>query len=68
MLDDSGGRGEETRMRELHCPLQCGATIRAENDDEVMQQAASHAAEAHPDLELNEDTQSQLRSLIHAAQ
>ena len=53
-------------MRELHCPA-CDDTIRAENDDEVLRQAAAHAGEKHPDLTLDEETTSKLRSLIHDA-
>jgi predicted small metal-binding protein len=57
-------------MRELHCAdagLDCEGTIRAENDDDVMQQAAAHAAAEHPDLNLDDATQQKLRSLIHDA-
>ena len=57
-------------MRELHCAdagFDCEGAIKAETDDEVMQQAAAHAATAHPDFELNEANQAKLRSLIHDA-
>ncbi|MDQ4146075.1 MAG: DUF1059 domain-containing protein [Actinomycetota bacterium] len=55
-------------MRELHCAdagLDCEGVIKAESDDEVMQQAAAHAASEHPELTLDEPTQAKLRSLIH---
>lgn len=57
-------------MRELHCAdagLDCEGVIKAETDDEVMRQAASHAADKHPELNLDGATQQKLRSLIHDA-
>ena len=56
--------------RELKCRdagLDCEGVIRAESDDEVMQQAAAHAQAEHPELNLDEATQNKLRSLIHDA-
>ncbi len=53
-------------MRELHCPA-CDETIRAENDDEVLRQAAAHAADKHSDLTIDEEMTSKLRSLIRGA-
>ena len=57
-------------MRELRCAdagLNCEGVIRADNDEEVMQQAASHVSAKHPDLVLDQPTQEQIRSLIHDA-
>ncbi len=57
-------------MRELRCAdagMTCDGVITAENDDEVMRQAAGHVQQAHPDLELDDATQAQIRSLIHDA-
>ncbi|MEA2499437.1 MAG: hypothetical protein QOH26_1842 [Actinomycetota bacterium] len=57
-------------MRELHCAqagLDCEGTMRAETDDEVLSQAAAHAAEKHPELNLDEAMVGKLRSLIHDA-
>ena len=57
-------------MRELHCAdagLDCEGVIKAETDDEVMNQAAAHVASNHPELTLDEPTQAKIRSLIHDA-
>ena len=57
-------------MRELHCAdagFDCEGTIRAETDDEVMQQAAAHVASSHPEFELDEASQAKIKSLIHDA-
>jgi predicted small metal-binding protein len=57
-------------MRELHCAdagFDCEGTIRAETDDEVMEQAAAHVASAHPGTDLDADAQVKIRSLIHEA-
>lgn len=51
--------------RKLECIAEgCTATIEAETDDEVMEQASEHAAEAHPELELDEATVREIRSNI----
>ncbi|MDQ4094919.1 MAG: DUF1059 domain-containing protein [Actinomycetota bacterium] len=47
--------------------MDCDGVIKAETDGEVMQQAAAHAADKHPELTLDEPTQAKLRSLIHDA-
>jgi predicted small metal-binding protein len=55
-------------MRELHCGdagLDCEGVIQAETDEEVLRQAATHAADKHPELNLDEATQAKLKSLIH---
>ena len=57
-------------MRELHCAdagFECEGVITGETDDEVMQQAAAHVASTHPELELNDENQAKIRSLIHDA-
>jgi predicted small metal-binding protein len=42
----------------------CGFAVTAETEDEVMQHVATHAAEAHPDLELTPETVANVKSLI----
>ena len=42
----------------------CGFAVTAETEDEVMQHVASHAAAAHPDLELTPETVANVKSLI----
>jgi predicted small metal-binding protein len=58
-------------MRELNCGeatgLDCQEVIRGETDDEVMSQAAAHAASAHGMTEIDRGTEQQLRSMIHDA-
>ena len=54
--------------RELRCAdagMDCEGVIQGETDDEVMQKAAPHVKESHPDLQLDEGTVTKLRSLIH---
>jgi predicted small metal-binding protein len=46
-------------MRVLDC--ECGQTLQAANDDELVQAAREHVDEAHPDMELSDE---QLRSMI----
>lgn len=51
--------------RKLECIVDgCTATIEAESDDAVMEHASEHAADAHPDLDLDEPTVRELRSNI----
>ena len=57
-------------MRELHCAdagFDCEGVIKAETDNEVMQQAAAHVADVHPEATLDEPAQAKIRSLIHDA-
>lgn len=58
-------------MRELNCGeatgLDCQEVIRAETDDEVMSQAATHAASVHGMTEIDSGMEQQLRSQIHEA-
>lgn len=43
--------------KELHCVVDgCDASITEESEEEVLEAAEEHAAEAHPDLELDEET------------
>lgn len=52
-------------MKQLTCMVEgCDATITAETEDAVMEQAAAHGAEAHPDLEVDEEMAAELRSAI----
>ncbi|MDX1745106.1 MAG: DUF1059 domain-containing protein [Halobacteriales archaeon] len=52
-------------MKQLECMVDgCEATITAATEDEVMEQAAAHGAEAHPDLEVDEELAASLRTAI----
>jgi len=43
--------------KELHCVVEgCEATITKETEEEILKMAEEHAGEAHPDLELDEET------------
>jgi predicted small metal-binding protein len=42
----------------------CGFAVTAETEDEVMQHVATHAAAAHPDMELTPQTVANVKSLI----
>lgn len=56
--------------RELNCRdagFDCEAVVRAETDDEVMAQAATHVAEVHGMTELDDTTANHIRSQIHDA-
>lgn len=49
----------------LECPLEeCHATMEAATEREVMTQAEAHAKHSHPDLELTDETVSDIRSQI----
>jgi len=51
--------------RELECIVEgWSATIEGATDDEILQQAAEHAAREHPDLELDDGLVDGLRSNI----
>ena len=57
-----------TMTKVLDCPMEgCHAHIEAETEDEVMEQAAEHAANAHPDVELDDETVASIRSQIQDA-
>jgi len=51
--------------RELTCVVEgCEASITEETDEEILEVAEEHAAEAHPDLELDEETLETLKDNI----
>ena len=51
--------------KRLECPMDgCHATIEAETEQEVMAQVEDHAADSHPELELDEETVENIRSNI----
>lgn len=51
--------------KQLDCVLEgCHATIEAETEEEVMSRAQEHAASAHPELELDEETAETIRAAI----
>jgi predicted small metal-binding protein len=45
-------------MRVLDCD--CGQTLQAGNDDDLVAQVRAHADEAHPDMELSDEQARQL--------
>jgi len=50
---------------ELDCVIDgCDASISADSEEAVLEQAEEHAAEAHPDLDLDEDTVETIRAHI----
>jgi predicted small metal-binding protein len=52
-------------MQRLECPIDgCSATIEAETEEAVMDQAEEHASSSHPDLELDDETVETIRSSI----
>jgi predicted small metal-binding protein len=51
--------------KRLECFIEgCDATIEADTEAAVMAQAEAHAAEVHPDLDLDEETVSAIRERI----
>lgn len=51
--------------RRLDCIAEgCTASIEGETDEEILEQAAAHASNAHPDLDLNDEFVAELRSHI----
>lgn len=54
--------------KRLDCPMEgCHAHIEGDSEEDILDQAASHAEEAHPDLVLDEATVADLRSQIQDA-
>jgi predicted small metal-binding protein len=56
--------------RELNCRdvgFDCEAVVRADTDEEVLAQAATHAREVHGLQEIDSDTEQKIRSVIHDA-
>jgi predicted small metal-binding protein len=57
---------EEPTVKELHCHdlgFDCEASIRAESEDEVLEQARHHGREVHG-IELDEEMEHEARELI----
>lgn len=51
--------------RHLECIVDgCDAIIEADTDDAIIEQATAHAREEHPDVEIDDETERQLRSEI----
>lgn len=51
--------------KRLECVIDgCDATVEADTEAEVMEQVREHAADAHPDLELDEETVETIRSHV----
>jgi predicted small metal-binding protein len=56
--------------RELNCSdagFDCDAVVRADTDDEVMAQVATHASEVHGLQQIDDETAQKIRSQIHDA-
>lgn len=50
----------------LDCPVDgCEGVCEGDTEDVVMEQAAAHVEDAHPDLELDDATVEQLKADIH---
>lgn len=51
--------------RELDCVIDgCDASINEETEEEVLEAAEKHAEDAHPDLELDDETVETIRDNI----
>lgn len=49
----------------LDCPVDgCGASIEGDTEASVLSQAEDHAADAHPDMEMDDETVSMIKSHI----
>lgn len=56
--------------RELNCSdagFDCDAVVRADTDEEVMAQAATHARDVHGLEQIDAETAQKIRSQIHDA-
>jgi predicted small metal-binding protein len=56
--------------KELICSdvgFECDAVIRADSEDDVMAQAATHAREVHGMQQIDDETAAKVRSQIHDA-
>jgi predicted small metal-binding protein len=54
-------------MKELHCKdvgFDCKGVLRAENEDELLKQAADHASTAHGVKQLDAATVTKIRSKV----
>lgn len=51
--------------KRLDCFIEgCDATVEAETEAEILEQVERHAADAHPDMELDEETVERLSAYI----
>lgn len=51
--------------KRLDCIVEgCHATIEGETEEEIMEKATEHAQEKHPDLELDDEMASNIRTSI----
>ena len=51
--------------RHLECIVDgCDAVIEADTDDAIVEQATAHAREEHPEVDVDDETERQLRSAI----
>lgn len=46
-------KGYNSRMRVLDCD--CGATLQAANDGDLVTQVREHVAESHPDMQMTDE-------------
>lgn len=54
-----------TMAMHLDCPADgCSASIDGETEESVLSQAEEHAAEAHPEMEMDDETVSMIKSHI----
>jgi predicted small metal-binding protein len=52
----------------LDCPVDgCRASIEGETEESVLSQAEEHAADAHPEMTMDDETVSMIRSHIREA-
>lgn len=51
--------------KQLDCVIEgCNATVEGETEEDILEQVEEHAATAHPDLDLDQDTVDTIRSHI----
>jgi predicted small metal-binding protein len=56
--------------KELICRdigFDCDAVVKADSEEEVMAQAATHAREVHGMQQIDDETEQKIRSVIHDA-
>ena len=54
-----------TMTMHLDCPVDgCDASIEGDTEASVLSQAEEHAADAHPDMEMDDETVSMIQSHI----
>jgi predicted small metal-binding protein len=57
-------------MKELNCSdvgFECDAVVRADTEEEVLAQVATHAREVHGMQQIDDETAAKVRSQIHDA-